>query len=504
MKKIKVLSLLAALVLTCTSCAALSTENINEATQYASSSALETELFSDRDYDTSYDEEEAVIVELDDETVTIDEEGTYLLSGTILDGSVIIDAPDDAKIQLILDGCNITSSSSAAIYVKNADKVFITTSENSVNTLTNTSGFEADGDTNVDGVIFSKADLTLNGKGTLIIDSVQNGIVSKDELVITSGTYEITSEGHGLQGKDDIAIFDGYFTITAGEDAIHGKNSDDPSLGYVVIEGGEFTIDSGDDAIHAESDLVINGGNIDILRCAEGLEGNTVTVTQGTVSIIASDDAVNAAGSAGDTMTADSTCFVKIEGGTLDITTDGDGIDSNGDLIITGGYITISGPENSGNGSLDYAGTGSITGGTIIAAGMAGMEMNMSEATQGSILVSTGNQTSGTAITVTDGTGEEILIFTPSTTYSSVLISSPELEVGQTYTVSCGSYSESITLEDYISGQTMGMGGRIPDGENMPFEAPEGGFEGGVPGDHRGPGARGGFEEGMPPPFPSN
>ena len=151
----------------------------------------------------------------------------------------------------------------------------------------------------------------------------------------------------------------------------------------------------------------------------------------------------------------------------MSITTYGDGIDSNGDLTITGGYITISGPENSGNGSIDYAGTGTITGGTLIAAGMSGMEMNMSDAVQGSILISVGSQSSGTSITVTDSSGNEIISFTPTTSYSCVLISSPDLQIGQTYTIASGNSSQDVTLDDYIYGQTMGFGGG------------PGGFEGG-------------------------
>jgi len=235
--KFKILAVMLALIIGISACAASASA---EDHTVAASTINTEELFSDRDYETEYDEDEAISIELNGESVTISEEGTYIISGTIEDGSIIIDA-EDAKVQLILDNCSITSTDSAAIYVKDADKVFITTAEGSVNHLTNTTGFVADGDTNVDAVIFSKDDLTLNGEGTLIIESADNGICSKDELVITSGSYEIEAGGHGLQGKDDIAISGGDFTITSGEDAIHAKNSDDASLGYVVIEDGTFT-----------------------------------------------------------------------------------------------------------------------------------------------------------------------------------------------------------------------------------------------------------------------
>lgn len=428
MKKIRTIALFIALVLLMTGCAeaSLTADNtVTETTQISSE-----DLYSDRDFETDYDESDAVLISLASDSVTITEEGTYIIQGTLEDGSIIIDAGDEDKIQLILNGCSITSASSAAIYVKNADKVFITTAEGTVNTLTNVTGFEADEESNIDGVIFSKSDLTLNGEGSLIISSCDHGIVGKDDLFITSGDYEIDSTGDALQANDLIAISD-----------------------------GTFTINSGDDAIKCDTDLVIDGGTIDILSSNEGLEGNTITINGGDITLIASDDGINASGESGDTMMSDSSCQIYITGGTMSITTYGDGIDSNGDLTITGGYITVSGPENSGNGSLDYAGTGTITGGTVIAAGMSGMEMNMTEATQGSILISTGNQSAGTSITVTDSSGNELISFTPSTSYSCVLISSPDLEIGQTYTITSGSSSQDVTLDDYIYGQSMGFGG---------------------------------------------
>ena len=429
MKKLKVTASVTALAFLMTGCAAVSAETVSGSAEQTTSVTLE-DLYSDRDFETDYDASSAVLIELNSESVTITEEGTYLIQGTLDDGSIIIDAPEDAKVQLVLNGCSVTSSSSACVYVKNADKVFITTAEGTVNSLNNTTVFETDGDISVDAVIFSTSDLTLNGEGTLVIKSCDHGIVCKDELVITGGGYAIDSEGDAIQANDVIAISD-----------------------------GEFTITSGDDAVHCDSALVIDGGNIVITDCTEGLEGNTVTINGGDITLTSSDDGINASGESGDSMTGDSTCLIEINGGTVDIISYGDGIDSNGDITITGGYITVSGPENSGNGSIDYAGSGTITGGTIIAAGMSGMEMNMSQASQGSVLVSTGNQSAETEITVTDSSGNAILSFTPSTSYSCVLISSPDLLIGETYTITVDGTSQEVTLDDYIYGQSMGFGG---------------------------------------------
>nr|MCR4689353.1 carbohydrate-binding domain-containing protein [Saccharofermentans sp.] len=307
----------------------------------------------------------------------------------------------------------------------------------------------------------------------------------------TDGTYDITAASHALQGKDLIAIAGGDFTLTATEDAIHAKNSDDTTLGDIEIDGGTFTITAGDDAIHAESDLVVNGGTIDILSCNEGLEGNTVTVTAGDISIVSSDDAINAAGESTSEFAEDTSAQIYIYGGTIDIECNGDAIDSNGSITMTGGYITISGPGNSGNGTLDYLGTASITGGTIVAASVSGMAMNFSEASQGSILITTSNQSEGSEITVTDASGNEILSYTPAMSYSCVLVSSPDIEKGSTYTITAGSTSTEVTVDDYITGSSQGMGmmgqmgdmGEMPSGEfpggEMSGEMPSGEFPGG-------------------------
>lgn len=384
---------------------------------------------------SSCSELSAASTDITNSSILIDDAGSYTIGGEI-DGSVIIDASDDDTVELILDGCSITSADSAAIYVKNAGEVIITTSDGTVNTLTNTTGFEPDGDTNVDGVIFSKDDITITGTGTLVINSADHGIVSKDDLVIDGSTITINASGDGCQANDD---------------------------------------------------LVIDDGTINIESCVEGLEGTTVTVNGGSVTIVSSDDAVNASGESGDLQTTDPSCNVTINGGTIDITTSGDGIDSNGDLIINGGYITISGPEDSGNGSIDYAGTGSISGGTIIAAGMSGMEMNFTEASQGSAIVSVGNQSSGTTVSVTDSSGNELLSFTPAASYNCLLISSPELSAGETYSITAGGSSQEITLDDYIYGQTMAFEGP-GQFQGDPGERPElpDNFDGQMPPDFNG------------------
>lgn len=233
-------------------------------------------------------------------TVTISEAGTYILSGSASNAQVIIDADKETKIQLVLDDLTLNCESSAPIYVRKADKVFITLADGSSNTLSTTGEFVTIDDNNIDAVIFSKDDLTLNGSGSLTINAPYgHGIVSKDDLVVTGGTYTMTCAKHGLSGKDSVRILDGTFDLTVTKDGIHASNDDDENLGYIYIAGGTFTINSDDDGMHADSTLYIEDGTIDIQKSYEGLEGQTITILDGDIDIVSSDDGINAANGSG-------------------------------------------------------------------------------------------------------------------------------------------------------------------------------------------------------------
>ena len=208
--------------------------------------------------------------------ITISKEGTYVLSGALLEGQIVVDA-DSAKVQLVLDNIDITCASSAAIYVKNADKTFITLAEDSENILMNTAEYEAIDDNNIDAVIFSKDDLTLNGKGTLTINSEYgHGIVSKDDLKLVSGTCNITAKNHALSGKDSVRIAAGTYNLTSGKDGIHSENADDDEKGFVYIASGDFTIESTGDGIDASYVVQIDDGDFEI-TAGGGAENATKT-----------------------------------------------------------------------------------------------------------------------------------------------------------------------------------------------------------------------------------
>lgn len=548
--------------------AASTTSGTELATLKTSEEASE-ELFSSRDMEVGYDESECVKISLKgtsgscdsdtvniaDGTITITEEGTYILSGTMTEGMIIVDAEDSDKVQLVLDNANITCATSAAIYVKNADKVFITTSAGSENTMTNGGEYEAIDDNNIDGVIFSKADLTLNGQGTLNIKAnAGHGIVSKDDLVLTSGTYQINAEKHGLQGKDCLSIADGTYTIECGEDGLHtGGNLD--------IVNGTFQIKSGDDGMHADAALTIYNGKTDITESYEGIEGKTIDIIDGDISVVSSDDGLNATVESTDTADASGNAtvgstdaadasgnktsmegqkpadgqtppakpegadgqtqpekpegadgqtpptkpeevdgqaqpekpegvdgdsgnggpgngdnpmenggapgqaeegvYLRIAGGTLYVNASGDGLDSNGNLYITGGEVYVSGPTNDGNSAIDYDGNASITGGILVAAGSSGMAQNLGEdSTQGVMMIGVDSGEAGSTITLEDSEGNELVSWQPDKVYTCVIISTPEMEKGGTYTLKTGDAEKEVAMESLVYSDNVARGPR--------------------------------------------
>ena len=480
-------------------------------------------MFSDRDKEIGYDEENSTVIKLSDDsttcdsdavqisgnTVTIIDEGTYILSGTLTDGMVIVDAEDTDKVQLVLDGVDITSAESAAIYVREADKVFIMTASDSQNTLTNGGTYTAIDDNNIDAAIFSKSDLTLNGAGSLTITAkAGHGVVSKDDLVLTSRTYQIDAASHGLSGKDSVRIASGSYTIVSGKDGIHAENADDTSLGFVYLADGTFDITSDGDGISAGNWLQADGG-VYTVKAGGGSENvqksdgewqfgpgqqteSTDTTEEDTVSM----KAIKAAGelilkggkysldSADDTIHSNANITISdgeftlasgddgihadsattISGGTIDITESYEGIEGLS-IDITGGETYVSGPTNDGNSALDYNGTGTVTGGIFIAAGSSGMAENFGDSsTQGVMMVTVNSQAAGSAVSLSDSSGNELVSWTPEKEYTSVIISCPEITTGQEYTLTTGSDTTQITMDSIVYGSGSGMGGNPGNG----------------------------------------
>lgn len=559
-------------------------QNASNDSQKGSQAA--SEHFSDRDFEVGFDENESAMIQLNGDsvecssnavkisgtTVTITDEGTYILSGTLNDGMIIVNSEKTDKTQLVFKGVDIHSETSAPIYIRQSEKVFITMALDSTNTLSNGGTFTAIDENKIDAVIFSKEDVTLNGSGTLTITSpAGHGIVSKDSLTITSGTYDISCASHALAGKDDVCIANAAFNIVSGKDGIHAENNDDAASGLVYIQsgtftiasegdgisavaamqiedgsfiitsgggsvnaatktsdswgnfmgggrgpggnrggsmdrsfaatsateddstsvkgikasgdltinGGTFAIDSADDSVHSNASVTVNGGSFDIAsgddafhaddtltitagtiqvrESYEGLEGLHVNVAGGDITLVASDDGLNAAGGTdqsgfgghrGNDMfrgASGSLGTIVISGGTLHVTASGDGIDANGTLEITGGYTTVCGPTQGDTATLDYDYSAVITDGTFMGTGSAMMAQTFSDAKQGVIAVSVGNRSAGTTIKITDSKGNTVITYEPALSFAVMIFSSPDIVSGETYTLEIGSNSGNVT-----------------------------------------------------------
>ena len=316
------------------------------------------EEFSKRDLSQTADLSEAeTITPISGQEISISAAGVYVLTGTAENCTVIVDAGNEDKVQLVLDGVSITNADFPCIYVKNADKTFITTAQDSVNTLTVTGSFRSDGETNTDAAIYARDDLTLNGLGTLNVSSTENGISCKDDLKVTGGTLSVSCAADALEAKDSIRVAGGSITLVSGKDGLHAENEDDDSLGYVYISGGTLDIRAADDGIHAVSILQLDGGELSI-QAAEGLEGTYVQLNGGTLTISASDDGINAARQSGAY-----TPTIEVNGGDITVNMgsgDTDALDSNGNLYVNGGTLSITAQS-----PFDYDGIGQLNGGTV-------------------------------------------------------------------------------------------------------------------------------------------
>lgn len=444
--------------------------------------------------------------------VTITQKGDYIISGSLDDGQIVVDSGEEA-VHIFLDGVTINNDDGPAIYIKSAKNAYISLEEGSVNSLSDGSNYVLeDGEDEPDAVIFSKADLIINGSGMLKVDAnYACGIRSKDDLVIRSGNYEIESVDDALKGKDLLAVYDGDVSVTCGGKGLVSTNNEEEGKGIVYIEGGNFKIHSGDDAMHSNTNIMILGGefdiesqddgihadnvclvynsSVDISKSYEGIEGSIVDLAASSISITADDDGVNAAGDTGEAdtsqadkgrggfMDANADNIIYIDGGSVYVNSKGDGLDSNGYIYIYGGDTVVDGPENDGNGFLDYGIDCVMSGGTLIAAGSSGMLQSIGEDSDVyAVVVGTGSQKAGTEVSVSDADGNEVVSYTPSKSYSAVLFAGFGFKKDSEYSASVGG-SEVGRVKISAAGNTIG--------EVQGF----GGFGG-----HGGPGGgRGGF-----------
>ena len=335
---------LTAMVLMAACAQSTTTSNTNATTNSATTTATKTNqlsYFTEKDNDTSYDESTASKIELSglsanvsgdgvtvsESTVTIAKSGTYVISGQSDGVQIKVEADESADVHLVLKGATMTNAN-AAISATSAGHVYLTLAEGTTNSLSDSS---SNSDEKADAAFFSKVDLTINGKGTLNVDGKKNnGIKANDTLHITGGTYNITAVGDAFNVNDELNI-----------------------------TGTTMTIDAKEDGIHASGDLVIDSGTYNVKNSTEGLEGKSITINGGDITIYSTDDGVNAANK----NAQQSEIFFTMNGGNLTVEVgqgDTDPIDSNGNVTVTGGTIKMTGQTG-----FDFDGTATYTGGDI-------------------------------------------------------------------------------------------------------------------------------------------
>ena len=354
--------------------------------------------------------------------VTIRKAGTYLLSGTLEEGQLLVDAEEGAEIILVFDGFKISNSTDAPLLFESGSSITLVLKDGSENAVTD---LRSSAEENK-AAIYTKSDLTISG----------------------NGTFDVTG---------------------TAEDAIHSKTN-------VTVQGGTINLKAGDDAIHADETLTILDGKVTVLESEEGLEGLVVDIQGGDITVNASDDGLNASdGSGSDKAPGQATegAEIRISGGVLTVKAGGDGIDSNGDLIISGGTVVVDGPSDGGNAPIDYDGKGVISGGTVFVSGDSGMfqSLNDSGSTQNSIVYYLSEtQAAGTKVAVADSKGN-VIYENNSTTqaFNTVLFSAADLKSGENYIVTVGEQSETVSISDTVNNI----------GENRDGNGPQGGMNGG-------------------------
>ncbi len=393
----------------------------------------------------------------------IDAEGDYLLSGE-LNGRILIDAGKNDKVRLILNGLTVRSTDSTAIFALKADKVTITLAEGTQNSVISGTKLLTEDDEELDAAIYSKADLVINGSGSLAVSSPKgHGILSKDDLRLISGSISVDAYEDGVRGRDAVQMYGGTLNIIANGDGIKSNNDEDEEKGYVSIDGGEVNISAGEDGIDAETSLQIRGGAVNVIKSYEGLEAQHMLISGGTVSIMASEDGLNAAG--GDNASAQigwgrgfsgGHQSLLISGGVVTIDAGGDGIDSNGTIEFAGGEIYVSGPVSSRNGALDSDSEMTLTGGVLLAAGSAGMaSAPVSDNQAVTLIVANAYQRGGKRVSIRNSYGEELAAFIPNKDWSSIVVSVPGIKKGEAFDI----YVGDVLMQRVTAGEGGSRGG---------------------------------------------
>jgi hypothetical protein len=502
-------------------------------------------------------------VTVDGSTVTVTSAGTYRLSGSLTDGQVVVNTTDAGIVRLVLDGVDLTSSTTAPLVVTDAEEVMVVLADGTQNTLTDAAEY-AYPDAATDepnAALFSTADLTLAGDGALTVEgNAHDGIASKDGLVITGGDVTVTAADDGVRGKDYLVVEGGTLDVTSGGDGLKSDDDEDATQGYVSVTAGSVTVDaggdgvdaftdvvvtggelsvtagggaggtvaddvsakglkgavsvvvgggtvdvdaaddalhsngavtvtdgtvtlaSGDDGVHADATLTVAGGSVTVTESYEGLESAVITVSGGAVDVTASDDGLNVAGGVDGSgqeaqdagareggpgggggaapsqdgfaeETDTSGYLLTISGGTVLVDADGDGLDSNGSVVMTGGTVAVDGPTEQMNAPIDVNAGFDISGGVLVAAGSAGMaQMPDASSAQASLGLTLGSTyPAGTVVHVTADDGTHVATFTAGKSFESFVLSAPELVAGASYTIAVGGTAGTAVLGGYAA-----------------------------------------------------
>ena len=269
-----------------------------------------------------------------------------------------------------------------------------------------------------------------------------------DDISQSGVEEEETLSTKALKSYVDLIVAGGDFSINAYDDGLHSNQN-------VTIDGGTLTMQCGDDGVHADKNLTINGGTVDIQKSYEGLEGFKIEVNGGNIKVKTADDGINAAEGLvnGGMAEEDQGAVLTVNGGDIYVNADGDGLDANGNIYIAGGSVTVDGPENGGNGTLDFATECQVTGGTLLGAGSTGMAQNPSDTSTQPVIIWTlpAAQSAGSKVEVSDADGNIIAEFTAQKSSQWYCISTPELKKGETYTLKTGNNTQNISLENTIT-----------------------------------------------------
>ena len=446
-------------------------------------------------------------VTVEDGTLTITKAGTYKLSGEY-QGQIKVETADSDAVRLVLDNANITNSSGAALNVVNADEVILYSASGTTNTISDGADYTATGEDDPDAVVYSKADLTIAGEGTLKVNgNHEDGIHTSDGLVIASGTLEVNAANTGIKGKDYVDILGGTINVTAQQDGIKSTNDTDEGQGWTRLSNGTVTVNAGDDGFKASRVVEISGGSLTVEQSDEGIEAQYINISGGDVNVTSADDGMNASLKTSDSESTDSSAntsdaanqqqgslpggqqngtsnqqqqgmgqppqggmpgggggtfevidaAINVSGGHVTVNAEGDGIDSNGVTTLSGGTLIVNGPSQGGNAALDTNGDLLLNGATVLSGSTADMfEAPSTNSTSGYLkLTNSSGFEQGSTVQVADSSGKVVANYkVTKSNVQLVLVSSSSIVKGQSYTAYTTTSAVDSNATSLASGAT--------------------------------------------------